>query len=86
MPRIFGIVTLGFIGLVIVSTLAVSVYAANSQNETALCDGSCSGDCDRTLQQDRDGSCGQCADGCDGTPDQSQQRDRDRSCDCVCTN
>jgi hypothetical protein len=70
-------------GLVVMSALAVSVYAANAQYETALYDGSCSGDCDRTMQQDRDGSCGECTGDCDGTPDQTQQRDRDRSCDCA---
>jgi|GEM_PF-6073827 len=81
MPKLFGIAALGLIGLVVVSALAVGAYAANAQNEIALQDGSCSGDCDRTMQQDRDGSCGQCADGCDGTPDQIQQRDRDRACE-----
>jgi len=86
MPKLFGIMALGVIALVAMSAMAVSAYAANAQNETALQDGSCSGDCDRTMQKDRDGSCGQCADDCDGTPDQVQQRDRDRSCDCAYTN
>ncbi|MDD1746733.1 MAG: hypothetical protein LUQ16_03120 [Methanomassiliicoccales archaeon] len=81
MPKLSGIVALGLIGLVVMSALAVGAYAASAQSETALQDGSCSGDCDRTMQKDRDGSCGQCVDDCDGTPDQVQQRDRDRSCD-----